>query len=66
MYNKQQFIEHFHDLALNEMAEIMPKNEKAFLENWFNVRYDEYVKWHKENDKRVYLESLTLEQLSRL
>ena len=48
------------------MAEIMPKNEKAFLENWFNVRYDEYVKWHKENDKRVYLESLTLEQLSRL
>lgn len=63
MKTKQQFFYEFYSMAVREIEEYRLSSSVA---EWLEVEYERHVKWHKENDERVYRESLTLEQLYRL
>lgn len=61
--NKIQFFSNFYSLALSEKETYGLRSSVAEI---LEGMYEQNVKWHKENDDRVYRESLTLEQLYRL
>ena len=50
-------------MAVREIEEYKLSSSVA---EWLEVEYSNHVKWHRENDERVYRESLTLDQLYRL
>lgn len=60
---KTEFFKNFRHMA-EEQKEIcrMSKSVEEILEQM----WEDNQKWHKENDERVFRESLTLEQLYRL
>lgn len=63
MSNKIQFFSKFYSFAMKDIERYGLRSSVAeVLENmWIQS-----VQWHKENDERVYRESLTLDQLARL
>lgn len=63
MSEKIQFFSKFYSMALRNIE--MYRSSRSVAEE-LEYLYEENVKWHKENDERVYRESLTLEQLYRL
>ena len=64
--SKEEFIKQFARMAEEEADVICPKNREAWIANWFETKWQEHVKWYKEQYPKKYEESLTLEQLYRL
>ena len=63
METKEQFNKKYLAMAEREADIINPKNREKYIQDWLENRYAETVEWHKKNDRRVFLESCTLEQL---
>lgn len=63
MNSKIQFFSQFYSLA---KSEIETYGYKCSIAELLEDMYESNVQWHKENDERVYRESLSLEQLARM
>lgn len=63
MYSKAEFFYKFYSMAVGEIEWL---SLDCSVAEWLEYAYERNVQWHKENDQRVYFESLTLEQQARL
>lgn len=61
-----EFKQHFQRRAMEDCEVIQPRDPKAYLENWFEREWQDYQRWYKEQYPKLYIESLTLDQLARL
>ena len=60
---KIEFFYKYYSMAMHDIE--MYKSRRSVAEE-LEWRWEQSVEWHKNNDERVYRESLTLEQLYRL